>query len=89
MNNLYVIGKIYWILRDISKPKDRVFSKGFMRQTSPPWLTGSGIQIRFGKYTLQIGICGKPRSLDDQDGLLYAIQGRLMDTEIREIGEWR
>lgn len=89
MNNLYIFGKIYWILRDTGKVKDKTISKGFMRQTSAPWRTGNGIQIRIGKYVLQIGICGKPKNLGDQDGLLYAIQGRLMDTEIKEIGDWR
>jgi len=80
---------VYWIRKNTGKKSDPVICKGFMRQTSAPWLTGNGLQIRFGKYTFQIGICGKPQKLDDQSGLLYAIQGRLLDSNPDEIGEWR
>lgn len=81
--------KLYWIARNNGKKGDPRISKGFMRQTSEPWLVGSGLQVRFGKYIFQIGICGKPKKLDDQDGLLYAMQGRVMDVEPKEIGIWK
>ena len=89
MNNLYVLYKIYWIIKNTGKKKDPFIAKGFMRQTSAPWLTGKGVQVRFGKYSFQIGVCGKPQKLDDQDGLLYAIQGRLLDWDPDEIGNWK
>ena len=89
MNNLYVLYKLYWITKNTGKKGDPFIAKGFMRQTSSPWLTGKGLQIRFGKYSFQIGICGKPQKLDDQDGLLYAIQGRLLDWDPDEIGNWQ
>lgn len=89
MNNLYVFGKIYVILRDIGKVGDRHISKGFMRQTSSPWLTGTGIQIRIRKYILQVGVCKNPKRLHEDDGLLYALQGRIMDSNPKDIGEWR
>ena len=88
MNNLYVFGKLYWILKNTGKKKDPVISTGFMRQTAPPWFTGTGIQLRAGKYLLQVGVCGNPQKLDDKDGLLYAMQGRVMDIEVEQIGEW-
>lgn len=88
MNNLYKIGKVYWILRDTGKPKDKVLSIGFMRQTSAPWSTGKGIQIRIKKYTFQIGLCSSSNKLTDDEGLLYAMQGRILDTPPGEIGDW-
>lgn len=88
MNNLYVFYKLYWITKDTGKKGDPIVAKGFMRQTSAPWLTGKGIQIRFGKYSFQIGLCGKPQNLKDQDGLLYAMQGRMLELDVEKIGEW-
>lgn len=88
MNNLYVLYKLYWIIKNTGKSGDPVIAKGFMRQTSAPWLVGSGLQIRFGKYTFQLGVCGQPQKLDTQDGLLYAMQGRLLDSDPDEIGAW-
>jgi hypothetical protein len=89
VNKLYVFGKLYWILRDVGKAEDRHLSKGFMRQTSSPWLTGSGIQFRIGKYVLQIGTCKNPQRLHEDDGLLYALQGRIMDSKPKDIRDWR
>lgn len=89
MNNLYVLGRLYWIIRNTGRSGSPVISKGFMRQTSAPWLVGNGVQLRFGKYVVQFGFCGNPKELGNQDGLLYAIQGRLMDADPNEIGDWR
>lgn len=89
MNNLYVFKKLYWITKNTGKKKDPIIAKGFMRQTSAPWLTGTGLQIRCGKYSFQIGICGGPQKLDDQEGLLYAVQGRMLDWEPEDIGNLR
>jgi hypothetical protein len=89
MNTLYTSNKFYWILRDTGKYGDPIFSKGFMRQINPPWLVGSGIQVRVGKYILQIGICGGSKSLSDDEGLLYAMEGRVMDSNPKEISSWR
>jgi len=77
-----------WITKNTGKKGDPIIAKGFMRQTSAPWLTGKGIQIRFGKYSFQIGVCGKPQDLKDQDGLLYAMQGRMLELDVDKIGEW-
>jgi len=88
LNSLYKIGKVYWILRDTGTSKDKVLSTAFMRQTSAPWATGKGIQIRIKKYVFQIGLCASPKTLADDEGLLYAVQGRIMDTPPGEIGEW-
>lgn len=88
MNNLYVLGRVYWILKNTGNRNQKIISSGFMRQTSKPWLTGKGVQLRMGKYVLQIGICGAPKDLPEQDGLLYAMQGRVMDIDVEKIGEW-
>jgi hypothetical protein len=89
VNNLYTTKRFYWIIRDTGKSTDPHISKGFMRQVNPPWLVGSGIQFRLGKYVLQIGICGGSKSLSDDEGLLYAMEGRVMDSNPKEIGNWR
>lgn len=88
MNNLYVFYRLYWITKNTGKKRDPIIAKGFMRQTAAPWFTGTGLQIRFGKYVFQIGICGKPKQLADEEGLLYAMQGRSMDLEPKDIGSW-
>ena len=88
MNNLYVFKRIYWIVKNTGKKGEPLVASGFMRQTASPWLTGNGIQFRLGRYSLQVGICGNPQKLDDKDGLLYAMQGRVMDIEVEKIGEW-
>lgn len=89
MNNLYVFSRLYWILKNTGKKGQKLLSVGFMRQTSPPWLTGKGIQFRFGKYQLQVGVCGNPQKLDDKDGLLYAMQAKVMDIDVAKIGDWK
>jgi len=89
MNKIKSILNVYFIIRDIGKPTDPVFSIGFMRQTGYPWKHGKGIQLRVGKYISQIGICRANRDLhEEQDGLLYAVQGRLLEEKPRDIGNW-
>lgn len=91
LNTVWIAGPVYWIVRDSDKTKrfPTSLTFGFMRQTSPPWKTGWGIQIRMFKYIYQLGLCRKSKELDDQSGLLYAVKGRILDTPITEIGEWQ
>lgn len=89
MNNLYVVKNVYWIMKNTGTKGTKFVSRGFMRQTSSPWLTGSGVQLRFGKYVFQIGLCGKPKELDDTTGLLYAMQAREMEAQPRDIRGWK
>lgn len=88
LNNVWLFGPVYWIVRDV-KPSKGIVSIGFMRQTSNPWKTGKGIQIQSSKYSYQIGVCRKSKSMDDQSGLLFAVKGRILETPITEIGEWK
>jgi hypothetical protein len=91
MNRLRSIWFIYTILRDIGTPADPTISIGFMRQTGPPWKTGKGLQIRIKKYIFQIGICKsnkKVKAKGEETGLLYAMQGRLLEEEPSKIGNW-
>jgi len=59
-----------------------------MRQTSPPWKVGRGVHIRTGRYSLQFGVAKKTPVVGEQEGLLMAVQGRLMDLKPGEIGDW-
>lgn len=88
LNSVWITGPIYWIVRDIKQSKLPI-SVGFMRQTSYPWKTGRGIQVQIHKYSYQIGVCRKSRYIDDQSGLLFAVKGRILETPITEIGEWK
>lgn len=89
MNRLYSLGVFYWIIRDIGKPRDPVVSIGFMRQTGYPWKSGKGPQVRLGKYLLQFGLCRSKKEIqEERDGLLYAMQGRLLEEKPSEIGSW-
>lgn len=87
MNLVQNVGRVYWIIRDIGKPSDPLIARGYMRQTSSPWLIGRGIQVRVSKWTCQIGICDRAGEYEEDEGLLRALDGRelLMDPE--EIGE--
>lgn len=88
MNKLYSVGPLYWIMRDNGKKSDKIIGWGFMRQTSAPWRTGRGPHVRVGKYSLQFGLSKKAKIDNEEDGLLYAITGRLMDTKPVDIGDW-
>lgn len=91
MNRLYSLFFLYWIVRDTGTPKDPTISIGFMRQTSAPWRTGKGIQIRISKYIFQVGMSKRNKSIDpsqDELGLLYAMQGRLLGDAPKDIGSW-
>lgn len=87
LNSVWIAGPLYWVIRDFKTSKYPI-SIGFMRQTSQPWKTGRGIQIQVHKYSYQVGVCRKPKNMDDQAGLLFAVQGRILETPITEIGEW-
>lgn len=89
MNRVYSIGFLYWITRDNGSKKTPVISVGFMRQTGYPWKNGIGLQIRIGKYTNQFGFCKSKKEItEESDGLLYAMQGRLLEEKPSEIGNW-
>lgn len=88
INSLWTVGPVYWIVRD-TKSSKHIISSGFMRQTSYPWKTGYGIQIQVQKYSYQIGLCRKSKASDDQSGLLFAVKGRILETPITEIGDWK
>ena len=88
LNRLQYIGPIYWITRD-NTPKDYpLLSIGFMRQTSFPWKIGKGLQVSFGRYSFQFGICKKSNHSDETEGILGALGGRYLDTSTRDIREW-
>lgn len=90
LNSLWVLGPFYWIVRDsdVKRKLPISMTMGFMRQTSPPWRTGYGIQMRVGKYTYQLGLCFKSDKKDYTEGLLYAVKGRILETPVQEIGDW-
>lgn len=88
LNKLQAVGPFYWITRDLVPPNTPLLSKGFMHETDFPWRHGKGIQIRIPHRTFQIGLCKKHKQLDDQEGVLAAVQGRFMDIPPTEIGEW-
>lgn len=91
INTLWVFGPFYWILRDTEYSNKLRFPirLGFMRQTTPPWRIGYGVQVKVHKYFYQFGVCRKPKNVDDTNGLLYAVKGRILETPIKEIGEWQ
>lgn len=89
MNKLRSIFNLYFIVRDIGKPREPVLAIGFMRQTGPPWKSGKGVQMRIGKYVIQLGLCRSNKEIKEEvDGLLYAMQGRLLEEQPKDIGNW-
>lgn len=88
LNSLIYFKSLYIILRDNANIKTPTLSKGFMRQTSQPWMVGTGLNIRINRYLLQIGFCKPSKHTNEESGLLGALGGRLMDTNVSEIREW-
>lgn len=88
LNTVQVAWRIYWIVRDLVPTDTPVVSKGFMRETESPWRTGRGLQFKLPRRIIQIGICDKGRNGDDFEGLVYAMQGRLLDDSPHVIGNW-
>lgn len=89
MNKLHSLGVFYFIIRDIGKKKDPVLSLGFMRQTGYPWKSGKGLQLRIGKCVIQFGLCVANKKVkEENEGLLYAMKGRLLEDKPGEIGNW-
>lgn len=79
------IGPVYWIVR-----KDqRIFSvgKGTMHELSAPWRKGAGLYVVVAKRCIQVGLC-KRQHLNETEGILSAIQGRYLEVEPSEIGNW-
>lgn len=89
LNRIQYVGPLYWITRDNGTDNDPVVTRAFMRQTSAPWKTGKGIQIRAGKYTFQFGLCRSSKLRSEDEGILHALQGRYMDTAAKDIGDWK
>lgn len=82
---LYAVGPLYWILKN----DNRWFSVGIgtMHEVAEPWRRGRGLYVTVAKRCLQIGLC-RTQTLDETQGILSAVQGRYLDIEPREIGNW-
>jgi|APGre2960657505_1045072.scaffolds.fasta_scaffold254811_2 hypothetical protein len=87
LNVLRGFGPFYWIYRDIHKGFK--VSLGFMREANYPWRIGKGIQIGFGKYLFQFGLCKRSNIITETEGLLKAIQGRELNHTPKELREWK
>lgn len=88
LNTVQVAWRVYWIVRDLVPEGAPIVSRGFMRETEAPWRTGRGIQFKVPRRIIQVGICDTGRSGDDFDGLVYAMQGRLLNDSPHVIGNW-
>lgn len=88
LNTVQVAGRLYWITRDYIPDGTPLLTKGFMRETDSPFRAGKGIQVRIPKRTVQVGICDRGRPADEIDGLVYAMQGRLLEDSPHKIGNW-
>ena len=85
MDTLQGVGPVYWIIR--KDPRFVSVGVGTMHETNDPWRIGRGIYIVFLKRCFQIGLC-RVQSLDETEGILSAVQGRYLELEPREIGNW-
>ena len=86
LNLVLGLGFIYWVLRDTHTGFS--VSRGFMWETTYPWRTGNGVQIGFGKYIFQIGLCKRNDAISEMNGLLNALKGRELHYKPKEIREW-
>lgn len=86
LNILQVVGPVYWIYKDKAPYNTPMFTRGFMHETWEPWRIGTGIQMRCGDKTFQVGVCRKQK-YSETEGTLSAVRGRFLDwtpIEIRE-----
>jgi len=88
MNKVRSVGPVYWITRDFVDNRTRVICTGFMKEIDDPWRHGKGLQIRFKHKTFQIGFCKRTYPLDDTEGVLSAVGGRMLDVSVDEIESW-
>jgi hypothetical protein len=86
VNLVQGVGPIYWVTRN--NHVGLSFGFGIMRETDFPWRYGKGIQIGFGKYLFQFGICRKQNVIDEMSNLLTAIKGRNLLHKPAELREW-
>lgn len=86
LNKLQVVGRFYWIARDNSKAP--FISVGFMRELESPWRSGKGIQVTIQRWSFQLGVCKSNRYINELDGQLAAMGGRMLETPPEEIGTW-
>lgn len=89
MNVVQGVGPLYWITRDVVPPNTPQVGWGFMRETGYPWRSGKGLQINLGTHTFQIGLCRRAKVQSTTDGILHALQGRMMAETPKEIRKWR
>ena len=89
LNIVYGIGPVYWIARDTGKKGTPIVSLGWTRELGGYWRVGKGVQIRLGKYILQFGLCKKKDVKTEEEGILSAIEGRILEIPTAEISAWR
>lgn len=87
-NRVFPVGPVYFIRRDNGSSKDPIICTGFMNEISSPWRRGKGIQIRVRKQVVQVGLCRKHPYQKEDEGVLSAIGGRYMDTDVKDIRGW-
>ena len=88
LNRVFPVGPLYFIRRDTGTYKDPVVCKGFMHEIAAPWRRGRGLQVRVRSQVFQVGLCKKHPDQKEDEGVLSAIGGRYMDTEVKDIREW-
>lgn len=89
LNVVRGIGPLYWIFRDTGKKGVPILSMGWTRELGGYWRVGKGPQIRVGKYIFQFGLCKKQNIKTEDEGILTAIEGRMMQATTSEISTWR
>lgn len=77
---------MYWIKR--LDHRRVAIGKGTMHELAHPWRIGQGIYIVINKKSLQVGKCYEQPWLDETKGVLSAVQGRYLEVEPKEIGDW-
>lgn len=89
LNEVHGFLFFYWIVRDTATTSMPFLSFGWVKELGGHWRRGKGIQIKFGKYITQVGVCKKYTFASEEDGTLNALEGRMLPTTIDEIGDWR
>lgn len=79
---------VYWIVRDTATQDTPRIAVGWVRELGGYWRVGKGVQLKTGRYITQLGVCKKRQFENEEEGTLGVLEGRMMVTNIDEIGDW-
>lgn len=81
--HIWGVGRLY-VAWQPENPEDRILTKAWIIEMAPPYRVGHGLRLRFGRRSVQVGICRRfPESHP-----LQQVGGRQLLNTSEQIGTW-